>query len=332
MNDETMNEGGEIVTEEAAATKKKRVKTIKDENDQVFDGSPGTFIFDPSDVIILGLDELIDETDPLHDDGVNSKLDESQVKSVGRDGVIEPIIVTAREINGQLAPVVVDGRNRTRWLRRANELKLGGKKKFIEAKCITAVAEEGYRVAKHSLNYVRAARTTLSQAKAAEELQAAGHKTADIAITLGVSVSTAENFLALATASKPLTDALKKGALPVSAAYKLAKLPIEKQAEAVKTTLAAASASPKGKAKVSDAHASKRQAKGDAQAVARPGIGKVRKILDKAKEDPAVMKSLTACEPVDFLRWLLGDVSDRVLPKELRTIIRGRKKTDAEEE
>jgi len=310
----------------------KKLKTIKDENGVVFDGNTETrWKFDPSDVVIVGLDDLTGDK-ALEDDGASSKLDDAHVKNVGRFGVREDITLVAKDVGGTLRPVVVDGRHRTRWARAANKAKLkpenGESKVFLHGNCIDADSDDAaLRGEKHMLNYVRAARSAMDSAKAAKELHDAGLKTADIAVRLGVSVGTAENWLALATSAiKPLLDSFQKGIVPVSAVYKLAKMKPEKQEEAVKDLVSAAKASPKGRATVAKAQASKRKAKGDDDAHERPGIGKVRKIYDAAKKDQDVLKALSQCEPIDFLRWMLGEVGERVLPAEIREILKGRKK------
>jgi hypothetical protein len=336
MDTETQQQ--EIDNLEPEAKPAKKLKNIKDEHGDVFDGNTEVrWLFDPSDLVIVGLDDLTGDK-ALEDDGASSKLDEAQVKNVGRFGVIEDVVIVAKDVGGTLRPVVVDGRHRTRWARAANKLKLkpenGDSKVLVHCICVPADSDEAsLRGTKHMLNYVRAARDTMAAAKAAKELQEASVKTADIAVRLGVSVGTVENWLALANnATKPLIDSFQKGIVPVSAVYKLAKMKPEKQEEAVKELVSAAKASPKGRATVSKAQAAKRKSKGDDDAQPRPGIGKVRKILAAAKADAKISQALTQCEPIDFLRWLLGDVSERVLPAEIRDILKGRKKkADSEE-
>lgn len=308
--------------------------TRHDANGVPFDGNTKTrWKFNPDDVVILGIDDHCDDDDALADENVKDKLDEAQIKSVARDGVIQDIIICPKVINGELVPVVVDGRHRTRWARSVNKRAMAKTTVFVFARCVSKeVPDDVLRVGKHTLNYVRASRNIMSQAKAAKELSDAGRKNSEIAVDLGVSVSTVENFLALVNASKAVLDAVDKGKIPVTGAYKLAKLTPEKQAEAVKETLALAKETPKGRAKVSDAQTGKKRAKGEKQASSRPGIGKVRKLYDAAREDEDVLKSLAECEPIDFIRWLLGDVGDRVLPPTIRLALKaGRKKTAKEE-
>lgn len=335
---DTEDQVQETSSPEPAEKPAKKLKSIKDENDVVFDGNTETrWKFDPSDLVIVGLDDLTGDK-ALEDDGASSKLDEAHVKNVGRYGVREDVVIVAKDVGGTLRPVVVDGRHRTRWARAANKAKLkpesGEGKVFVHAICVPADSDEvALRGEKHMLNYVRAARDTMAAAKAAKELHDAGVKTADIAVRLGVSVGTAENWLALANnATKPLLDSFAKGIVPVSAVYKLAKMKPEKQEEAVKELVNAAKASTKGRATVAKAQAAKRKSKGDEDAQPRPGIGKVRKILDAAKKNQDVLNSLSQCEPIDFIRWLLGDVSDRVLPAEIREVLKGRKKKAGSEE
>jgi hypothetical protein len=305
---------------------------VEDENGVLFNGDTSIrWKFDPEQLVILGLDDHCDDDDPLADENAKSKLDDAQIKSVARDGVIQDILICAKPISGVLRPVVVDGRHRTRWARAANQRGLAKNKVFVHARCVSQkVPDEALRAGKHTLNYVRANRNIMSQAHAAKELSDAGRKTSDIAVDMGVSVSTVENFLALANASKQLLDAVSKGALPITAGYKLAKLPEEKQTEAVKETLAEAKAA-KARPKVADAAKAKAKAKGNKDAAKRPGIGKVRKLLEAANDDEDVREALSQCEPIDFLRWLLGDVSERVLPAGLRPLVKGKKAKTAEE-
>lgn len=319
-------------TETPEPKSNKKLKKIKDANGVEFDGNTETrWRFDPDDLVIVGLDDITGDAS-LEEDGATSKLDDAMVKSVGRDGVKVEVRIIAQDVGGTLCPVVVDGRHRTRWARQANKLKLHGvgkNKVFVPCQCMpTDTADIDLRVEKHNLNWVRANRNIMAQAAAAKELHDAGRKSADIALDLGVSVGTVENFVALAGGTKQLVEAVTKGAMPVSAAYKLAKLPPEKQVESVKETLALAKASPKGKAKVSHASAAKSRAKGKADAVPRPGISKVRKIFVAAKKDVDVLKALSQCEPIDFLRWMLGEVGPTVLPAEIREVLKGRKKKE----
>lgn len=309
----------------------KKLKVIKDANGVVFDGNTETrWAFDPEDLVIDGLDDLAG-SEALLEAGATSKLDEKQIASVERDGVLEDVTIVARDVAGTLRPVVVDGRHRTRWARAANKGKRANKTVVYCHAIATDTSDELLRARKHTMNYVRANRNIMAQALAAKELHDTGRKSADIAVDLGVSVGTVENFIALAGGTKQLLDAVNKGTLPVSAAYKLAKLPAEKQAESVKETLAIAAKAPKGKARVSHATAAKGKAKGKEDSAPRPGIGKLRKIYVAAKKDEDVLKSLSSCEPIDFIRWLLGEVSERVLPSEIKEVLKTRKRAAAEE-
>gem|GEM_PF-3396143 len=322
--DAFIDDGTEEGTEEDAEVSFDDAVKERDVNGIFFDGNTAVrWKFDPDLVVILGLDDSCEEDDPLFDDNAKSKLDDMQVKSVARDGVLQDITITPRVIDGILRPVVVDGRHRTRWARKVNQYAMAPEMRYVHARCVGE--DEDTRTEKHTLNYVRATRNILTQARAAKELKDSGRKNQDIAVDLGVSVSTVENLVALAGASKPVIDALNKGLIPPTAGYKLAKLSEEKQAEAVKETLALAKTNEptgKGRAKVADAQAGKKRANGNKSAVKRPGIGKVRKLLDASREDEALLKALTQTEPTDFLRWLLGDVSDRVLPAELRLALK----------
>lgn len=331
---ETIENTETTTTEEAAPKRFKKTKTITDLNGRIYDGDETVrWKFDPDDVIIVGADDLGEENDPLLDPGATSKLDDGFVKSIGRDGIKTAVLVTPREIDGILRPCVVAGRHRVRAIRRAKSQKLLSSKDkyYVPADSINGTPED-LRSAKHSENFVRVNRDIMQRAKAAEDLHGAGRKNADIALDLNVSVSTVENLLALARATKPVVDAMVKGQLPPTAAYKLAKLEPEKQAAAVKDTLAEATKATKGdkpaKAKVSHATTAKNRSKGkEAPENAPPSRSKINKILVACRADDGakIVKALSACEPIDFLRWLAGEVTERVLPAEIREIVRGNK-------
>lgn len=298
--------------------------TEKGSGGQLYDASRvSRFKFAPDDVVILGLDTNDDEG-PLYDASVHTPLDENMVQSVYRDGVIQDILVTPMMIDGERKPVVVDGRHRTRWARRANLLRRSAGLEPWPVHARNATDKEiNLLAAKHTTNFVRANRDASQKVSAATELAAAGRTKEQIAIDLGCSISSVENFLALGRAEPEVAEAVAKGEIPVTAGYKLAKLPRGKQASAVTTAVTTARESG-GKARVSDAIVAKKKAKGDKDANKRPSITKVRHLLEAAQEDSKIHRALSQCEPIDFLRWLLGDVTERVLPEQVRDVIRGK--------
>lgn len=340
---QTENEQSEPEAAKPPKGKKKNGKTdseagmsgmgsVSDPFAEGYNNTPGArFSFDPESVFIPGLDDHCDETHPLYDPGVHVPLDKEQVANVKRDGIHQEILITPYLADGVWVPAVLDGRHRTRWLRRANQLRATAGEEKLTIDCRNATdGEIASAVAvKHAANFVRANRHPAARAHACAELHKLGRSNKEIAIDLGVSVSTVENFMAFENAVPEVKKAFEAGKIPVAGVYKIAKLKPEKQADAVKDALALAAPPKAGKlarAKVGDAHAAKRRAKGESDATKRPGISKVRKLLDAAQADPVVFKALTATEPVDFLRWLLGDVTERVLHADVRQVIQGKYK------
>jgi hypothetical protein len=81
--------------------KAKKFKTVKDENGVVFDGNEETrWKFDPEDLVIIGLDDVSHEDAALLEDGATAKIDERQVASVGRDGVLVDVLIVAKDLPG----------------------------------------------------------------------------------------------------------------------------------------------------------------------------------------------------------------------------------------
>lgn len=331
-NDETTT-----ATEETPTTTSKKNGKKKGDGDAVTfvpegysDALGVKFSFDPEALHILGLDSDIEDDDPLFDAGIKTPLEKEHVDNVKRDGIHAEILVTPRLVDGKMVPAVVDGRTRTRWARRANQLRGDDNQMKVDARNATADEIEKIRVMKHALNFVRANRSPAARAHAAEELRKAGRSNKEIATDLGISVSTVENLLAFSNAAPEVKKAFESGKLTVAGAYKLAKMKVEKQPEALKETLALAAPAAKTgkpvKAKVSDAQRGRRKAKGEEPAHQRPSIGKIAKILAAAKVDKNVLEGLTKSEPLDFLRWVVGEVSERVLHADVRQVIQGKYK------
>ena len=114
--EEEVEEEAEEETEEASEEAEEPARLeVTDENGALFNGDTSIrWKFDPEALVILGLDDHCDDDDPLADENAKSKLDDAQIKSVARDGVIQDVLICVRNISGVLRPVLIDSRHRTR--------------------------------------------------------------------------------------------------------------------------------------------------------------------------------------------------------------------------
>ena len=127
---------------------------------------------------------------------------------------------------------------------------------------------------------------------------------------------------ALKTFVKKVRTAVEDGTIPPTAGYRLAKLPPDEQEDALQELLDQTGGA-RGTARAAQGVKQSRSgANGSAQAAApankRPGAKEIGKIRAAADADDAVMAVLQGCDGYDLCRWLLGEVTERVLPKALR--------------
>lgn len=188
------------------------------------------FVFDPHEVVIIGIDTNDPEPgDPLFDPDSNAhpaEKDEGSIANVRTYGVLEPILFERR---GD-AVVVVDGRTRVRWARCAAKLQKAAGEEVLVVPGIpkrgTADMLYGYS---RAANLRRPEESDLSKARQAQRaLDMNGGSEQAAATAFGVTVQTLRKWLALLSLDPKVQRLVERG-MSTDAAAKLAKLPRKDQ-------------------------------------------------------------------------------------------------------
>lgn len=183
----------------------------------------------PDEVTIVGLDAPYDKVKSikehhLYDERILAPLKEEAIRNVMLFGVKEPILVEESE-DGQLF-LVVDGRQRVRWLREANKrLAEAGQPGLPLPVLLEKPKDEATAIAiGASLNSHGLADTVLAKAEKAIGMNTRGQNAMDVATALGVSEASAKNFIRLGKADPKIKEALRNGKITPVQAYELARL------------------------------------------------------------------------------------------------------------
>jgi len=214
---------------------------MAEHNKQAFNASRfGGFNFDPSEVLIVGLDvEPNEETQHLYDPRCHDEIDDAMVLNVMTYGVIEPIVVT--KIGTEC--YVVDGRGRLKASREANRrLKAEGKEELRVPSVLRRGADHELFGVSVSANEIRRDDNPMVKAEKVSRYISMGRTVAEAAITFGVSEVAIGQWLKLLGLAKPVQRMVKEGKLSSHAASKLDTLPAEKQVEMAKNAIASAKA------------------------------------------------------------------------------------------
>jgi ParB family chromosome partitioning protein len=201
------------------------------------------FWVDPSAVVVDGLDNDR-QVDPYNAQRIKEKVRSEDVESIIQHGVMLPVIVNVRREGDKEETVVVEGRQRIRRARKANELIAAhnaGEKilkdyegQTLELVSVPAVAEkpsEGVEALLKSIaaNQGRVQDGPRALSQAATYLAAHGASTRQIANALGRDMQTVRDYLAIGNASAKVLSALDKGKIDTTAACRLATLPKDEQ-------------------------------------------------------------------------------------------------------
>ncbi len=286
---------------------------------KAFDGAKrsDTFVFDPDEIIIVGLDTDDGPEHPLYDKRINLPLDEGMIATIMAEGVIVPVIVTAYDgkTKGKLGlPAAVDGRQRIINAREAKKRQLKGGQAVtvrVEAK-VRRVDEKRLLMASIITNELRQDDDMLVKSEKAARLRDMGGTVEEIAGAFGVSTKAIEQWFALSEATPKVKHAVAHGQLAPTAAAKIAKLEgKEAQEEALAEVLAQA----KPTARAAKAAVQKRSGKDkDDDTI---GIGKKiqKKLLAYATGTPDEDKDPYWDGARDVLRVILGDKAKAVAGK-----------------
>jgi ParB-like chromosome segregation protein Spo0J len=286
-----------------------------------------TFVYDPDDLIIVGLDTDDGAEHALWDQRSALPVDEGMVLSILAEGVIVPVII-AKYVGKDEASLgkaaVVDGRQRVRAAReaKARQVKAGATVTVrVEAKARRA-DDKRLALAGIITNEIRQDDGMLVKAEKASRLRAQGATIAEIAMAFGVSTKAIEQWFGLDEASAPVKKAVAAGIISPTAAAKIAKLDgRDAQEEALAEVVASGKTSTKDVKKAVAA----RKGKAKAREEGTDGVGIGRKIqkrlLEYAIGTPDEEKDPYWEGVRDALRVILGDKARTVAGK-LKTGLR----------
>lgn len=189
------------------------------------------FRVDPSDLTIVGLDTEHGEGDhPLWDPRVELPVEEGLVRNVMVYGVIDPIKV--RKEGEEI--IVVDGRQRLRAAREANErLAAEGKEELLVPVVVKRGDDAFMFGVMVSANENRQDDDILAKANKASRMLAMGKDNKEVAIAFGVTEQAVRNWLAMLELHPEVIEKVKNGSIAASAAAKLAPLGRDEQVEAL---------------------------------------------------------------------------------------------------
>lgn len=220
------------------ATKKKAA--AKKSADKIDLTRRSAYACDPWEATIIGIDTPHKRGEhPLRDtdERLFGPLDEARVLNMMEYGVLDPVKVR-RE--GDML-VVVDGRQRVRHAREANErLKVQGKPTLSLPILFRSGDDKRLVGEMVSQNAQRLEDTVLCKAEKAQQMLDYGGSIQDVALAYGVTDTAVRGWLRLLSADKSVRDAVTKGKIGATAATKLAGLDRDKQKEGLKALLSAA--------------------------------------------------------------------------------------------
>ncbi|MGU2439543.1 ParB/RepB/Spo0J family partition protein [Burkholderia cenocepacia] len=250
-------------------------------------GKGNALDFDPEDLMLVE-----DPAHPLYDERVHWPVDESMVRNIMFQGVLQPIEVNKNPETGQTE--VVTGRQRVKAAREANRrLREQGREIWLVPATVRRLPRAQRSLvlsaAMASENAIRQQETPMTTAAKMARQANMGRSEDDIAIIFGCNVATVRSTLALLDCCEAVQKAVDSGEILVTHARALAKVsPTEQRAKV--RELKEAAAGKKG-------HERSRAQR----AVMDSGTPRMR---SKA-EIRAEMEQATG-ERADALRWVLG--------------------------
>jgi ParB family chromosome partitioning protein len=193
------------------------------------------FMFDPDEIVIVGVDTKDGPEHPLYDERIKLPLDEGMVRNIQTYGVITPIAFVR---DGETV-LTVDGRRRVLHAREAKKRQLAAGEEPVKVPALPKRGEDAYLFGiSRASNAMRVNDGPLTNARNAQRMLDMGSSEAEIAVAFGVKVSTVKDWLTLLDLATPVKNAVAKGTLSASAASGLAKLSKEEQAAHLEELLA----------------------------------------------------------------------------------------------
>jgi len=204
---------------------------------QLFQGTKrlNGFIFEPEDLVIIGLDTDNGPEHPLYDERIHLPLDEGLIKNIMLEGVIKPVVV-CKDPDGHA--LVVDGRQRVRAAREAKTRQAANGDVTVRVPAVHRRSDEtallGVSI---SANGFHQGTNVLAKARQAERLLNMGQTEEEVALRFGVSGQAIRNWRKLLDLAAELKKAVEAGKIAPSAALELAKLPKAEQKAALQRVI-----------------------------------------------------------------------------------------------
>jgi ParB-like chromosome segregation protein Spo0J len=254
---------------------------------------------DPDDVVVVTREMVEDDPDlaQFYDKRADLPPQEDLVQSIMLFGVKQTILIKKMAES----VYVVDGRQRTKACREANERlrKLGQPEKKVPA--ILQIGSESDVVESMILtNEHRLEDGIMAKAEKASRYIASGRTPKETAVLFGVKPATIKHWLSLLDLTPSVRKAVDAGQIAASAAAKLVSLPSAEQKEALAEALAAPDA-PKPTGKKLTALARSARAKATGQ---RPRTVRTRGEIEQA------VKLVKGKIAEKVLLWVLGGEID----------------------
>jgi ParB family transcriptional regulator, chromosome partitioning protein len=257
-------------------------------------GKSNTLYFDP-EVLTL----VTEPTHPLYDSRVHWPLDESMVRNIMFQGVIQPIEVNKNPETGEIE--VVTGRQRVKNCREANRrlVERGEKPQLVPATVRKVAVRDRARVLSARMaseNSIRQQESPITRAEKMAQQVSLGRSDEEVGILFGVRPQTVRASLELLECCAAVQDAVEAGKVNVTHAKQLAKLAPAEQRAKVAELIAA------GDGVAGHERSRKQRAvMGDGKPRMKTRA-KIEKELESAEGERAVA-----------LRWVLGLVDDDVV-------------------
>ena len=260
------------------------------------------FAMDPDKLVLID-----DPTHPLYDSRIHLPIDEAMVANIMYRGVLEPIIVRK---NGPHVEVV-DGRQRVKNTREANRRLEAQGKLRIAIPCVVKRGTNrdlfGILVA---ANAHRHNDEPLARAEKAQRMLDMGMTIDEIGIDLGVSVQTVRNLLQLLECSPEVQETMREGKVTAGVARHLARL--DQAAQKTELDKLLASGKKLTTREILAEQTGRKQATPNRRRIER------------------LAKALPSGGPALVLRWLLGELDDAELARQLPEMGEAFEKVNAE--
>ncbi len=257
------------------------------------------FLVDPDTLTVIGLDTKDGPEHPLYDERIHLPIDSALVNSLKARGNKVPIVVRK---NGDVIEVV-DGRQRVRCGRAANEELVAEGKTPIRIKAIVERGSDGDMFGVLILsNEIRQSDGPLAKAEKLRRYLDMGYTEDEAAITFGVTKQAVKNWLTLLELDPAVRNAVEAGTISATAASKLGSLSKQEQKESLKKLQESGT---KVTAARTQRTARSRKNGASEEELPAPGKRQMRKVVERYYERDAEDPDP---EFIRGIRWALGDI------------------------